>query len=389
MSRELDVVLFGATGYTGKLCVEYLQRRAPASLRWAVAGRSAAKLAELGLGVPRIVASSDDEASLRALATRTKVVISTVGPYAHRGLPLVRACAAEGTHYLDLTGEVQFTRQSIDACHEAARHSGACIIHSSGFDSIPSDLGVLYLSHHLHGLARATLYVERMRGGFSGGTAQSALTLMDDAARSSEVRSLLADPYALTPHREPGPDVTEDPRAHFDPLVGTWTAPFVMAQINTRVVRRSNALLGYPYGKDFRYDERTMFPRGPKGMLLARAFAAGFGLVFQAGRTGLGRAALRQLLPSAGAGPTREARERGMFRIAIRGESKAGQRGVVRIVGHSDPGYGETAKMLVESALLLAEITPPPGVNTPASALGLPLVERLRAAGMEWTAGES
>lgn len=393
--RELDLVLFGATGYTGQVVAEYLQKHAPSGLRWALAGRSQGKLAQvnedLGLSLPTIVAASDDEASLRAMAKRATVVISTVGPYAKLGLPLVRACAAEGTHYVDLTGEVQFTRTSIDECNAAAKKSGACIVHSCGFDSIPSDLGCLVLHDHFAagghgGLARATLYVDKMKGGFSGGTAQSMLTLFDDAARSRTVRELLVDPYALVPNRteDRGPDHDDDPRALHDDVVDTWTAPFVMAQINTRVVRRSNALLGYPYGKDFRYAERTVFPRGAKGAVLAHAFAAGYRTVLQLGSAAPTRAVLRRVLPSAGVGPTRAEREAGFFRITVRGRAQDGTGGAVRIVGNADPGYGETATMLSEAALLLTTGTHPGGVSTPAAALGLPLVARLRAAGMQW-----
>ena len=388
--RELDLVLFGATGYTGQVVAEYLQHAAPASLRWAIAGRSQQKLDALGANVPTIVASSDDEASLRAMAKRATVVITTVGPYAKLGLPLVRACAAEGTHYVDLTGEVQFTRTSIDENDATAKRTGACIVHSCGFDSIPSDLGCLVLHDHFEktghgGLARATLYVDKMKGGFSGGTAQSMLSLFDDAAESESVQQLLADPYALTPDRAPGPDVGDDPSAHYDERIGRWTALFAMAQINTRVVRRSNALLGHPYGQDFRYTERTVFPRGTKGMLMARAFAAGYRGLLRAGDAAPTRALLRAVLPSGGTGPTRAAREAGYFRITVRGNAKDGTAGAVRIVGHADPGYGETAKMLAQSALLLTEGNHPGGVSTPAVALGLPLVLRLRAAGMEWT----
>ncbi len=393
--RDFDLVLFGATGYTGQVVAEYLQKNAPPGLKWALAGRSQSKLAQvvadLKTTLPVITASSDDEASLRAMAARATVVISTVGPYARLGLPLVRACAAEGTHYVDLTGEVQFTRSSIDQCNDAATKSGACIVHSCGFDSIPSDLGCLLLHDHFAqgghgGLAHATLYVEKAKGGFSGGTAQSMLTLFDDAAQSRTVRDLIVDPYALAPDRarDRGPDLDDDPRALHDDVVGTWTAPFVMAQINTRVVRRSNALLGHPYGRDFRYAERTVFPRGTRGMLLAHGLAAGYRAVMQLGRTAPTRALLQKVLPAAGAGPTRAQREAGYFRISVRGRAQDGTGGAVRIVGNADPGYGETAKMLGEAALLLTTGSHPGGVSTPAAALGLPLVTRLRAAGMQW-----
>lgn len=391
MSRELDLVLFGATGYTGQVVVEYLQQHAPSTLRWALAGRSADKLRKVSTELPHVVVSSDDDAALKKLAARTKVIISTVGPYAALGMPLVRACAEAGTHYVDLTGEVQFTRRSIDECDAVAKASGACIVHSCGFDSIPSDLGTLALHQHFveaghGGLDRATLYVEQIRGGISGGTAASASTLFDQAAASSYVRELVADPYALSPDRvqDRGPDHDDDPRAAFDPTIGKWTAPFVMAQINTRVVRRSNALLGYPYGRQFRYRERTVMPRGARGAVLAQATSLGLLTVAGLGRLALGRSLIRRVIPAAGQGPTREQRERGGFRIVVRGRAKDHTEGALRIVGKADPGYGETAKMLAESALLLTENVQTTGVTTPAAALSMALVERLRAAGMDW-----
>lgn len=392
--RDFDVVLFGATGYTGQVVAEYLQQHAPAGLRWAIAGRSQSKLEQVrdavaAPSVPTLLASSDDEASLRAMAKRATVVITTVGPYAVLGLPLVRACAAEGTHYVDLTGEVQFTRSSIDECNDAAKRSGACIVHSCGFDSIPSDLGCLLLHDHFQrggqgGLSRATLYVDKMKGGFSGGTAQSLLSLFDDAAESESVQELLSDPYALTPDRERGPDTDDDASALYDEKIGRWTALFPMAPVNTRVVRRSNALLGHPYGKDFRYTERSVFAAGTKGMLLARVVAAGYRGMMRCGESAPSRALLRAFLPAGGAGPTRAQRDAGYFRIRVRGEARDGSVATAQIVGHADPGYAETAKMLAESAFLLSTGTHPGGVSTPAAALGLPLVERLRVAGMEW-----
>ena len=402
MSRDLDLVLYGATGYTGQVVAEYLLRHAPPTLKWAIAGRSESKLQAVQMALvaqglpaaaelPRIVASSDDEPALKKLAARTTVVITTVGPYAKLGMALVRACATEGTHYVDLTGEVQFIRRSIDECDAITQASGACIVHSCGFDSIPSDLGTLLLHQHFvdgghGGLARATLYVDSMRGGISGGTAASASSLFDDAAASRYVRELVVDPYALSPDRETdrGPDRNDDPRAHFDQAIGKWTAPFVMAQVNTRVVRRSNALLGYPYGKSFRYRERMVTKAGTKGMALARATSLGLLGAVALGSVAPGRALFRKLVPASGAGPTRAQREAGGFVITVRGEATDGTSGAVRIVGKSDPGYGETATMLAESALLLVSGATTRGVTTPAAALGLPLIERLRAAGMDW-----
>lgn len=399
MTRSLDLVLYGATGYTGQLVAEYLLSHAPSTLRWGVAGRSDDKLRQVterlaqhtpdAKDLPRIVADADDVESLKKLAARTRVIVSTVGPYAVLGMPLVRAAAEAGTHYLDLTGEVQFIRRSIDECNELALQNGASLVHCCGFDCIPSDLGTAMLHQHLidaghGGLREATLYVESMRGGISGGTAASAAALFDQAASSRYVRELVADPYALSPDRahDRGPDRDDDTHAAFDPIVREWTAPFVMAQVNTRVVRRSNALLGHPYGKDFRYSERSVM-RG--GALAAHGTALGMAAIQALGRVAPGRALIRRVIPAPGAGPSAEARERGGFTLSVRGSARDGARAGVRIVGKADPGYGETAKMLAEAALYMADRGPAArGVVTPAVAFGLPLLERLRQAGMDW-----
>ncbi len=280
--KDFDLVLFGATGFTGRLVAEVLTERNP-RLRWALAGRSRDKLeavradlaaiAPAAASIPILVGDSLDPSSVDALVRRARVICTTVGPYAKYGAPLVAACAAHGVHYCDLTGETHFVRASIDAHHDRAAETGARIVPCCGFDSIPSDLGVLMLHEHLakqgKRLGEAHYRVMKMKGGPSGGTIASVLEVAA-AARTPAVRRVLADPYALDPKGTPrGLDVRDSMGPRRDPDTGRWTAPFVMAAINTRIVRRSNALLGHAYGEGFRYDEAVDTGPGPRG--LARA----------------------------------------------------------------------------------------------------------------------
>lgn len=397
--RPLDLVLFGVTGYTGRLVAERLAARAPAGLRMALAGRDAAKLASVrGTLGPRwasaetLVVDALDGEAMAGLASRTRAVVTTVGPYAKRGLPLVSACADAGTHYCDLTGESTFVRRSIDHADEAARASGAAIVHCAGFDSIPSDLGVLELHRAYEAggakLGAARLVVVRLKGGASGGTIASMLELFEEASGDDDVRRLLANPYALDPDpARRGPDGRDFMGVRKDPDLGTWVGPFVMAAINTRIVRRSNALLGFPYGEGFRYEEVQSFGPGPKGLARASAFVAGMGAVLGAAVTRPGRALLGRALPAPGEGPSAEAREAGSFHVAVFGEPRdpGGPRLVCDVRGTSDPGYGETSKMLAETGLLLASgAARRAGVLTPASALGHLLTEKLREVGLSF-----
>lgn len=399
--REFDIVLFGATGFTGRITAEELLVRG-AGLRWAIAGRDRAKLeavkAELvaadarATDVAVLVADSHDREALDALARRARVVCTTVGPYAKYGNELVAACAAAGTHYGDLTGETPFMRRSIDANHELARKTGARIVHACGFDSIPSDLGVLLANEAMRARTgapcdEATLAVVGMRGGVSGGTVASMLGLAEAARRDREVRKILLDPYALNPEGErTGPD-GRDPMG-VGRADGGFTAPFVMAGTNTRVVRRTNALLGYPYGRDFRYQELSRFRGTPSGLVRAVGTSLGFGLLAAAVTTPGLASLVGRVLPKPGEGPSKAERERGRFRIEVvgkrRGPTGAEERVVVKVGGDRDPGYGFTAIMLAESALCLARdpLESEGGVHTPASAMGMTLVKRLRAAGM-------
>jgi len=273
MARDLDVVLFGATGFTGRLVALYLAEHAPRGVRIALAGRNLTKLGEVqrmlpeaAQAWPRLSADAANGAELAALAARATVVCTTVGPYAKYGLPLVEACARAGTHLCDLTGEVQFMQETIARFDELARGSGARIVHTCGFDSIPSDLGVLLLHQTLGRLSKVTYVLESMRGGISGGTIASMLELLEQSFGDPGLRRRVADAYALSPDRAKEPDLGPEGDqlgVRFDAFVGAWTAPFVMAAVNSRVVRRSNALLGYEYGRAFHYQEVTGMGPGP------------------------------------------------------------------------------------------------------------------------------
>lgn len=396
-AREFDVVLFGATGFTGRLVAHALAARAPAEARVALAGRSSAKLeavsatlGDVASAWPRLEADASDTASLARLAHRTAVVCTTVGPYGRLGMPLVAACATAGTHLVDLCGEVPFMRDSIDAWHDAARRSGARIVHACGFDSVPSDLGVWLLGEALGPMRRATAVVEVMKGGFSGGTAASVLDVAREVARSPRRRRLLRDARALAPPLpgSGGGAVTWPGR---DALASRWLAPFLMAPGNVAVVHRSNALLGYPWGRAFAYREGVALPRTAKGLALALATSGGIGpAAALLGVPWVGRAVERRL-PPPGDGPDEATRRRGRLRVRLYGEGEDGRRATVVVAGEGDPGYQLTSVMLAEAALAQAfdgaRLTSPGGVLTPASAFGGVLVERLRAAGLTLAVG--
>lgn len=394
-----DLVLWGATGFTGRLVAEYLVEKHP-DVSLALAGRSESKLAAvnaaLGKDLPLLLGDAQDQPSLEAIAKQTKVVISTVGPYWIHGEKLAAACAKLGTHYCDLTGEVPFVRTIIDKYHDEARASGARLVPSAGFDSIPSDLGVWLLAdlarrEHGHGLRLVKGFLGESSGGFSGGTVASMLNFLDRAVEDRAIRRLAADPYALSPDRAHDLDIDgpDQMGVAYDDDLGMWTGPFLMASVNTRVVRRSNALTAFGYGKHFSYREAMSFGPGPKGFALATGVTAGLASFFGAATIKPVRAALAKKLPQAGEGPSKRARERGHFTMRFVGETDGGDggksvklRAVVK--GFQDPGYGETAKMIAETGLALAngEGDPEGGIRTPASALGGALVDRLRKAGM-------
>ena len=408
--REHDLVVYGATGFVGALTAAHLAGHAPPGVRIALAGRSAEKLAAARDRLPAaahdwplVVADATDPASLAALARAARVVVTTVGPYAQHGLPLVEACAVAGTHYADLTGEVLFVRQAIDRADATARASGARIVHSCGYDSVPSDLAVLLLHERATadgaGPLRDVTLVATARGGFSGGTVASVLGQIDEVRGDRAARRLVADPYALSPDRAAEPDTAQPPDAARPGRGpdGTWIAPFVMAAYNTRIVRRSNALQDHAYGRGLRYGEAMGTGRGPLGAAAAVATTGGLAAFLGALTLPPTRALLGRLLPAPGTGPSAEAREKGWFRSVVHATTEDGRRYRAEVSGSGDPGYAATAVMLGESALVLAAdagrpegvgggaAAGPAGSLTPATGLGLPLVERLRAAGHTYT----
>jgi short subunit dehydrogenase-like uncharacterized protein len=393
--RELDIVLYGATGFVGRLTAQYLARSAPAGTRIALAGRSQERLeavrAELGpqaAGWPLLVADSQDGDALAAIAARTTALATTVGPYRKYGTPLVEACAAAGTHYADLAGETLFMRDTIDRFDAAAKASGARIVHACGFDSIPSDLGVFALHEAAGELEDTTLVVRRVKGGLSGGTIASMKGTVDEVRADRSLLKVLGDPYALSPDRAAEPDLGRESDlrgTERDEELDTWLGPFVMAGINTRVVRRSNALQGWAYGRRFRYREVMAFGDGIVGRLRATAVAAGTAGVTVGLAVPPARMVLDRVLPDPGQGPKDDLVRDGFFKIEVHARTPSGERWVARVEAKGDPGYGATSVMLGESALCLAldgeRLPARAGVLTPATAMGTVLADRLRAAG--------
>ena len=403
-SRPYDVVLFGATGFVGRLTARHLAAHAEGPTRIALAGRSLSRLAEVrdDLGGaaadwPLIVADSNDADSLVELAQQTTVVATTVGPYAKWGLPLVEACAGAGTHYADLTGEVLFVRDSIDRFHDAAVASGARIVHSCGFDSVPSDLAVMLAADQARTagaaadpFSQATLVVRSAKGGVSGGTVDSMRTQMQVMAADPAKARIVSDPYSLSPDRgaeaDLGPQRDVGP-PRYDRSLGLWVAPFFMAPYNTRIVRRSNALLGHAYGRRMRYSEVMGFSSPITGPFLATGLAAGTVAGAAAMAFGPTRKVLDRVMPSPGEGPDEATRRNGHFKIEVHGTTAGGRRVISTVAAQGDPGYAATAVMLGQSALALAlggtSLPDASGVLTPATGIGQVLVDRLVARGFD------
>ncbi len=377
MSREFDIIIYGATGFTGRLVAEYLDNHYGRNVKWAMAGRSQDKLeavrGEMGISkdIPLITADSSDPASLEAMAARTKSVCTTVGPYQLYGDALLAACAAKGTDYVDLSGEPAWMRDTVREYDAAAKDSGARIVHSCGFDSIPFDLGVYYLQRHAiknHGgpCAKVRGRVRKMQGTFSGGTAASFFETMKRAGQQPEVLGWLKDPFSLTPGFSGPPQPTgHKPIEEAD--LNSWSAPFIMASINTKNIHRSNALLGHLYGADFTYDEMVLTGPGEQGEAAARHVAADNSMATNP--------------PKPGEGPSKEEREAGFYEIIFIGGAPDGTRLVASVAGDKDPGYGSTCKMISEAALCLAQDISheqtPGGIYTPAPAMGEALIKRL------------
>jgi short subunit dehydrogenase-like uncharacterized protein len=380
-SSKFDIVVYGATGFTGQLVAEYLAAhyKGDSNLKWAMAGRSKDKLASVrdAIGAPSdtplIVADAGDPASLKAMIEQTKSVISTVGPYQLYGSELLAACVAAGVDYFDLCGEPVWMRQMIDKHEAAAKSSGARIVFSCGFDSIPFELGVFCAQEHAKKVfgtpvSRIKGRIRAMKGTFSGGTAASARASFAAAAKDLSLVAMFQDPFVLTPGFE-GPKQPKGNKPLLDEDMGSWTAPFIMATINTRNVHRSNMLMNFPYGKDFVYDEMILTGPGEQGEANAKRVVAAVNAERMGATDG----------PKPGEGPSKEERENGMYDLLFVAIGPDGKQARAAVKGDRDPGYGSTSKMISECAICLLRDAPDvaAGIWTPGAAMGHKLIKRL------------
>lgn len=376
--RKFDIIVYGATGYTGRLVAEYLDQHYAGREdrpKWAMAGRSLTKLEEVrGLigapaDTPLVVADADDPASLSAMCEQTRVVLTTVGPYTLYGEPLVAACVATGTDYCDLSGEPTWMYEMIEKYGTGAEKSGARICFSSGFDSVPFDLGVFMLQKEAmkrfgKPATRVKGRVRAMQGGPSGGTVASMKETMKAVARNPRLISVLQSSFGLTPGFT-GPKQPSGMIPEYDQELGKWAAPFIMATINTKNVHRTNFLLGHPYGEDFKYDEMMLTSAGEMGEKAAKGIADML-------KNPFGSKA-----PKPGEGPTKEERENGFYDVLFLGETADGEKINYGVKGRYDPGYGSTSRMIAETAIALTNCEAPGGIGTPGAFLGEALVKRL------------
>jgi short subunit dehydrogenase-like uncharacterized protein len=394
---KFDIVIFGATSFVGQILTRYMLAQFPieGELKWAIAGRSQNKLNELkqSLGIAGepldiLVADAADENSLHELCSATRVVISTVGPYALYGEPLVKTCVALGTDYCDLTGEVQWIAKMLEGYEDQAKTTGARIVNSCGFDSLPSDLGVYFLQQHAkqkfgEPCSSIKMRVKKMKGAASGGTVASMTNIFKEVASNPALRKLLANPYAICPP-DHGNKVRQDNmnRPQYDNDFNSWVAPFVMAVINTRIVHRSNALVEGGYSPHFEYNEAMLTGKGLMGGGLAAGVGFGLGGFAMAAVIPPTRWAMEKfMLPKPGEGPSQDAQEKGFYDLRFYGTTDSGQEIRCKVTGDQDPGYGSTAKMLGQAAACLAQDiskeNTPGGFWTPASIFGNQLITRL------------
>lgn len=399
--RPYAVVLYGATSFVGQITAHYLTEflsnakdKNGANVTWAIAGRDKEKLNELqsklASKVDIIIANSDDAASLDKMTKQTQVIISTVGPYLKYGEPLIKSCAENGTDYVDLTGEAIFIKDMMDKYQDTAKQSGARIVNSCGFDSIPSDLGVYFTQQQAEEKFGSTCDVIHMRvkaakGGLSGGTIASMATIFEEVGQDKSRRKQVANPYLLNDDKD-APNVRQAnvSKPEYDDEHKRWLAPFVMASINTRIVHRSNQLLGYEYGRDFKYDEAMWMKDGLKGKLSSYAMSAGLlGFATAMMITPSRELLSKHVLPKSGSGPSKEEQENGYFDIRLFGQTTDKDSINTKVTGDKDPGYGSTSRMLAQAALCLAQDISKEEVGggfwTPASAMGDSLLTRLEA----------
>ena len=397
--RPYAVVLYGATSFVGQITAHYLAEflsankdKSGSEITWAIAGRDQEKLNELQSKltstVDIIIANSDDAASLDAMTEQTQVIISTVGPYLKYGEPLIKSCVDNGTDYVDLTGEAIFIKDMMDKYQEAAKQSGARIVNSCGFDSIPSDLGVYFTQKQAEAKFDSACDVIHMRvkaakGGLSGGTIASMATIFEEVGQDKSRRKQVANPYLLNDDKDaPNARQSNVSKPEYDSEHQRWLAPFVMASINTRIVHRSNQLLGYEYGREFKYDEAMWMKDGLKGKLTSYALSAGLlGFATAMMITPSRELLSKHVLPKSGSGPSKEEQENGYFDIRLFGQTANKDSITTKVTGDKDPGYGSTSRMLSQAALCLAQDISKEEVKggfwTPASAMGDKLLARL------------
>ena len=391
MSKEFDIIIWGATGFTGRLVAEYIFKNySSEKLNWAIAGRDKKKLINVrdkiaDENIPIIIADSFDEVSLTKMTQRTKVICSTVGPYSKYGSLLVKSCIKTNTHYCDLAGEAQWIRKIVDTYHQEAKNKKIRIVNSCGFDSIPSDIGVYFIYKNLPDvnikLDKISMRVSGFKGSLSGGTYASMNNIITEASKDRLIGKILTNPYGLNPEgQRSGPDKRDLNKVKYDEDSKSWIAPFMMAGINTKIVRRSNALSNYSYGKNFTYDESVMTGDGFRGRI--RAIISVLPLIFLSAKPGsLLKRIFNFFTPKPGQGPNKNERENGYYsmRFYIRYNDKS--RALVRVTGDRDPGYGSTSKMLAESAICLSKdsLKDTYGVITPSIAMGDQILDRLQA----------
>ena len=405
-NAKFDIIIYGASSFTGNLVLEYFFKKYSNSpqLKWGIAGRNHKKLSRAlteikeayptqnNIDIPIIVADGYDPLSLDELTKQSKVILTTVGPYAKYGSLLVASCVENGTDYCDLAGETQWIRKMIDTHQSKAEETGARIVHACGFDSIPSDMGVFYMQEEARRkyqkpLKQIQLFVKAMKGGASGGTIASILNVIAEGSANRDIARTVSHPYGLNPNdKKTGPDKRDQASIIYNDELECWTAPFFMASINTRIVRRSNALMNFIYGGDFSYSESTICGKKLTGRLKAIFLTVTLGLFFVGSANSVTRKyIIEKLLPSPGQGPSKEQRQNGFFKLILLGKTKDNEGLSIQVTGDRDPGYGSTSKMLSETAICLAcdKIETKGGIWTPASALGAKLLTRLKTnAGM-------
>jgi len=390
--REFDIIVWGASGFTGRLVALYLFDKygANGDLKWAMGGRNLKKLEKVrdeiaNRNVPLVIADSNDKVSLFSMVNRTKVICTTVGPYAKYGSNLLEACVKSHIHYCDLAGEVQWMYKMINSYHDEAKINGSKIVHACGFDSIPSDMGVYFIQKEVKSRTGVVAQKIKMRvaaisGGISGGTYASLSRVLEEAQKDKMVYKVLTNPYALNPIDEQfGEDSSDLKNVIFDKASQSWIGPFIMASINTKIVRRSNFLSNYAYGKSFRYDESTIFGKGFFGRVKGVLSTIPIGLIMSAKHGSLFKKGLDVLFPIPGEGPTKKKMEKGFYNLRFYITLEDGSNAFAKVTGDMDPGYGSSSKMLAESAVCLAKdkLSDTSGVLTPSLAMGDSLLKRL------------